>query len=211
MMIRIGLAVACTLACLGICLIWGMSYRSGDALRPGGQIDWAYLTWCVSEAGPVVPGGTTDLMAVLPLGGSNRLFVAAWGGRLSIAYATPRTPPAGMTDLGRRRDSAFAYWEYKVRRPVIHCGYALDALATKDELLALSTTSKGYVRSLRMPLWFPLAIFLPYPAVTAVRGPWRRRRRRRRGLCASCGYSLRGLPHLRCPECGTENEPGRRR
>jgi hypothetical protein len=24
-----------------------------------------------------------------------------------------------------------------------------------------------------------------------------------RGLCPQCGYDLRGLPHRRCPECGT--------
>jgi hypothetical protein len=34
-----------------------------------------------------------------------------------------------------------------------------------------------------------------------------RRRRARSGLCVRCGYDLRGLPHLRCPECGHQNVP----
>ncbi len=38
-----------------------------------------------------------------------------------------------------------------------------------------------------------------------VRASWRRRRRRKRkklGLCQKCGYNLKGLTELRCPECG---------
>jgi len=29
--------------------------------------------------------------------------------------------------------------------------------------------------------------------------------------CRNCGYEMRGLPHARCPECGTGNPVGRRR
>jgi hypothetical protein len=48
--------------------------------------------------------------------------------------------------------------------------------------------------------WLPMALLAVMPAM------WLERRRaahraRRLGLCAGCGYDLRGTPH-RCPECG---------
>jgi hypothetical protein len=52
------------------------------------------------------------------------------------------------------------------------------------------------------PLWAPLLVFGTYPTISFIRGPLRRRRRRRRGLCVHCGYNLTGLPEPRCPECG---------
>jgi hypothetical protein len=42
----------------------------------------------------------------------------------------------------------------------------------------------------------------PFPTVWAALAV-RRRRRRRKGLCASCGYDVRATPG-RCPECGKE-------
>jgi hypothetical protein len=53
--------------------------------------------------------------------------------------------------------------------------------------------------SVRIPLWLPGSVFAVLPAL------WlsKRLRRRRPGLCPSCGYDMRATPH-RCPECGTE-------
>jgi hypothetical protein len=73
-------------------------------------------------------------------------------------------------------------------------------------------TSQVYVRpgsglimhwsSVRLPLWAPTLCFLIYPLIFFVRGPYRRFRRRRKGLCLKCGYNLTGNVSGICPECG---------
>ncbi len=48
-----------------------------------------------------------------------------------------------------------------------------------------------------------LALLLAtYPAIAFIRDPLRRYRRRRRGLCITCGYNLTGNVSGVCPECG---------
>jgi len=58
----------------------------------------------------------------------------------------------------------------------------------------------------RRRLWFRLEplviIFGTYPLISFVRGPLRRYRRRKKGLCIHCGYNLRGNTSGVCPECG---------
>ena len=56
---------------------------------------------------------------------------------------------------------------------------------------------------LRVPLWLPFTLFVAFPARAFFRGPFRRWRCRRRGLCAKCSYDLTGNVSGICPECGT--------
>lgn len=56
----------------------------------------------------------------------------------------------------------------------------------------------------RIPVWCVALLFAIFPAfvaVTTVRGSKRRQHRLKAGLCAQCGYDLRGVRE-RCPECG---------
>jgi hypothetical protein len=53
-----------------------------------------------------------------------------------------------------------------------------------------------------VPFWFLAGCALLSGLVGYVRGPLRIKRRRCRGQCVQCGYSLTGLPEPRCPECG---------
>jgi len=55
---------------------------------------------------------------------------------------------------------------------------------------------------LRLPLWLPLVLFALYPTIAFVRGPLRRHRRRKKGLCVKCGYDLTGNMTGICSECG---------
>lgn len=57
---------------------------------------------------------------------------------------------------------------------------------------------------LGVPLWLTFLVLIAYPAVAFYRGPLRRYRRRRCGLCVACGYDLTGNVSGVCPECATE-------
>ena len=48
---------------------------------------------------------------------------------------------------------------------------------------------------------FP-ALLLTFPTIAFIRGPYRRHRRRKKGLCLKCGYNLTGNISGICPECG---------
>ncbi len=54
-----------------------------------------------------------------------------------------------------------------------------------------------------VPLWMPTSAFLTILWVSPIH---RRRKRKKLGLCLNCGYNLRGLTELRCPECNTPFE-----
>lgn len=62
-------------------------------------------------------------------------------------------------------------------------------------------TRRAYVLSL--PTFAAFTLFAAYPAIAFIRGPLRRRRRRKRGQCLRCAYSLEGNVSGVCPECGT--------
>lgn len=70
-------------------------------------------------------------------------------------------------------------------------------VASRDPSRNLTTTT------LVFPLWAPFVACIAYPAVAFMRGPVRRWRRRRKGLCINCGYDLTGNVSGVCPECGS--------
>ena len=70
-----------------------------------------------------------------------------------------------------------------------------------------SATNAGVhqiMERIRIPLLLPVLLFGSYPLLAFLRGPLRRYRRRRNGLCLKCGYDLTGNVSGVCPECGTE-------
>ncbi len=57
-----------------------------------------------------------------------------------------------------------------------------------------------------VPLYAVIILFATYPTIAFIRGPLRRWRRRRKGLCVNCDYNLTGNVSGVCPECGTKIE-----
>ncbi len=66
-------------------------------------------------------------------------------------------------------------------------------------------TWRPRAKAIELPLWIPTALFAP--VFVTVYGPqYRRRKRKKLGLCVKCGYDLRASKD-RCPECNTAFEP----
>jgi len=93
----------------------------------------------------------------------------------------------------------------------LFCGTGVDFTddTTGFAGIKLQTTYIGKGRPERLcriftfPLWIPLVTFLAYPLAALLGLPRRRRRMRRlRGECVSCGYNLTGNVSGICPECG---------
>ena len=55
-------------------------------------------------------------------------------------------------------------------------------------------------------IWLAVPVFAAYPTIALIRGPLRRRRRRKRGLCLDCAYNLTGNTSGVCPECAAKVE-----
>lgn len=112
---------------------------------------------------------------------STRLYVSVERGTLHLhhwQYEAPSTPPSSRR--WKQLGFSFLTQPYTGRKPP-HSFWKLE-----------------------IPLWCPMALFVPYPAIAFIRGPLRRWRRRRKGLCLACGYDLTGNMSGVCPECGTQ-------
>ncbi len=85
--------------------------------------------------------------------------------------------------------------------------FGLPGLLVKKQTVFPASTvafrrEQMLLHALQVPLWLLLPLFAAYPVAAFIRGPLRRRRRRKRGLCVRCGYSLTGNVTGVCPECG---------
>jgi len=121
-----------------------------------------------------------------------------WGinifGRFDLAWKEPVTTnvPGPARTVTIKYVSGFTYGGERAYSQI-------DVELPGPPLRTFTTT----VTTVVFPVWGVLLLLWAYPAFMFARGPLRRYRRRRRGLCTQCGYSLTGNISGICPECGT--------
>lgn len=117
---------------------------------------------------------------------------------------------ASVANTGRSRKYSdcvhlFGIFSYplNVKVPTVRWQWCTFAFSSK--LLEKShRPCVDLILGVSLPFWFLILLTGTYPGLSVVRGPIRRWRRRRRGLCVGCGYDLQGNVSGVCSECGRE-------
>ena len=121
------------------------------------------------------------------------VLLVGWGSRDDISMLDPRQFISSFD---------FAFWHLNI-------GWAAPA----SQGISLEWAPDGFayyvgvldgVTVVQIPLWIIVALFATYPFIVFIRGPLRRWRRKKKGLCLKCGYDLTGNVSGVCPDCGTE-------
>ena len=97
-------------------------------------------------------------------------------------------------------------WEWTFSDSARTASKVEGALAGFGVLFERKRTGTGrnlLTHRLTVPGPFLMVVLLSFPVLGFIRGPLRRRRRRRLGQCLQCAYALTGNTSGVCPECGT--------
>ncbi|UCE61593.1 MAG: hypothetical protein JSU63_07550 [Phycisphaerales bacterium] len=122
--------------------------------------------------------------------GNRWLSVCAGGGRFSVHYTATVDTSVEVEPAQSIRVAGFRLFRTTLLPPKI-----------------VREVQAQYMRyGASGPVWLTSLLLVTYPLIAYIRGPLRRWRRRRRGMCLSCGYDLTGNESGVCPECGTEIE-----
>ncbi len=178
------------LLCVPTCVLWVRSYGTHDDVWGFDHVDGPI--YAIGSFGPGQLG--FGMIGALP---HAKIWVRPWQKSPSVDRL--------ISDqiLGETR------WDFcgvEYSRQLLYCGrWGVDY---SHQLVYIGHDVPrhpvAYV-SLIIPFWLPVVVFLIGPLLTFVPAlvvRLRRRRRRKRGLCLTCGYDLRATPD-RCPECGT--------
>lgn len=170
-------------------------------------------SWKLSEVSFIratFEGGYVQLAASLPIdgtAGAKGADLAELDLDIKLRVLGARIGPDAFTEFGAlvpRRDA--------IRLPgLVAWTNTVPSLATFDwsnaKTLSIEPTGTSGGQTVRFavvvtPFWIPPTFLAAYPIFALIRGPLRRWRRRRRGLCLNCGYNLEGNMSGVCPECG---------
>ena len=94
---------------------------------------------------------------------------------------------------------AFDWWAVAYSRDTVTLP---PKMVKRDRSLGREATSQRLFWKATVQLWLLLVLFGAYPVTAFIRGPLRRWRRRKRGLCIRCGYNLEGNVSGVCSDCG---------
>ena len=150
---------------------------------------------------------TIIVVLALAAVGTATLWVESYG-RNRIKVLWHRLPnDAGSTGLVCFRKGAF---EFGVVYPVGETLFQHFPSLDRGVRLGGFACSHFSARSpaalaVAIPAWTLPLLFATYPTMAFIRGPLRRHRRRKRGLCLTCGYDLTGNVTGVCSECGMES------
>ena len=126
-------------------------------------------------------------------GGGAETYDCAWvtceGGKIGLGCARVFYGPKEYSSWSRGCPALFRVMTYKASTAISASG------PNRWQMLE--------VWNVDVHLWWPILLFIAYPAAIFIRGPVRRWRRRRKGWCIPCGYDLTGNESGVCPECGT--------
>ena len=138
------------------------------------------------------------VLSILVLAAVVSLIVLAFGDSVHMAYYHSRERYTVCLRFAERRISILYDGGPEVAGPFQFSWKRIGAV-----LEAQRTKSWQYVEA-SVPAWFAACVLFVGPIPIALRGPYRRWRRRRQGQCLKCGYSLTGNTSGVCPECGTD-------
>jgi len=173
-LIRKGLFVVCLLLVAATVALWVASWT------------WSIDLYVrLSKSGNAVTvqqiGGRVEVSYSLLFPGSD------WGHFSFVAYPIP------IREFGRK-GSSISYRDYLKSRP----NFKWNVLTPPTLLNIGGMRARGFA----FPHWLLVVIFAIYPIIFFIRGPYRRYRRRKKGLCLCCGYDLTRNVSGICPECG---------
>lgn len=123
---------------------------------------------------------------------------SAWRGSLCVSR-TVEVPATTPTNTRLSEFAGFGLAEIVGLPRLFGDGHCMAPMTEKHIHRKNATTRCLIVHA---PFWAVFTALAAYPTITLILWPIRRRHRKKKGFCTSCGYNLTGLPEPRCPECG---------
>lgn len=179
------------------------------AERCGARIEWGAPKANYLDVGAIgrCPHVSKNLMGwiVVRVGDpqARRWYVDITGGHLGLSRIEPSRAGTTAPPTLSRSYGPIAIEQYRQGPPTCTWGMTEPTSDEDRRLQSLSeNTWQADIIGIWISLWLLIAITGSWPLYACIRGPLRRRIRRRVQCCVACGYNLHGNVSGVCPECG---------